>query len=161
MTTSKLALAIALCTTVTAAYAGQRGDRVGRLDTDGDGLVSQTEFDVRDRGFVARIDQDGDDAITLEEVSLHLDARIAGRKEDLDERRTQMQSRIESHFTEADLNQDGMVTTEEAKLAAFTRMDEDNDGYLSKEELSNARKQHKRPNHGRGGHEQDIDDRVI
>ena len=56
------------------------------------------------------------------------------------EMQTRMQAHLEEMFTNSDTDHNGIVTSEEARLAAFNRIDENADGFLSKEELKNAKR---------------------
>lgn len=118
-----------------------------RLDTDGDGLISFDEFQANERGLVQRMDNNDDGVVTLEEIH----AAAESRQQEMIDRQASHQARLEAHFTQADVNQDGMVTDAEAKTAAFQKLDQDADGYLSREEMRAARKHHGGGPHGRQG----------
>ena len=66
--------------------------------------------------------------------SSDLKAEAKGR--DIDpEKIAKHQSRMAERFSKQDLDGDGQITRDEMRLAAFTRMDENQDGFLSAEEL--------------------------
>ena len=132
---------------ITAALLAASGasaapiDRImEHLDTDGDGLISQNEFQPPERrGMLNRLDTNDDGVVTLEEFEAE-QAKMAARI-------AEKQSQMSRHFAAADADGDGMVTSEEARQAAFLRIDADADGYLSEEELISAR-----PHGGPGRH---------
>jgi hypothetical protein len=62
---------------------GRRGAGRERIDTNGDGRVSQAEFVGRDLRVFDRFDANGDDAVSPEEI----DAAIAARRDRRGERR--------------------------------------------------------------------------
>lgn len=98
-----------------------------QLDSDGDGQISQSEFDQSHAKRFARWDRDGDGSVTIEEAH----RRVARR------------------FERIDGNSDG--TIEESEFQAhgqerFSRMDSDGDGQVSRgefdEALTKMRKRH-------------------
>ncbi|MEK9656104.1 MAG: hypothetical protein VW202_10395 [Halieaceae bacterium] len=111
---------------------------VGKLDSDGDGLISFEEFqmpDKRRRGDrLAEADADGDGNISRAEMEAQMDSHLEA-----------MRARAEARFTQADLNSDGFITTEERKQVAFEMLDTNGDGYLAPEELAAAQKRDRRP----------------
>jgi len=143
----KLLAIFTLAAVATTAIAAPHERMMSKSDSDGDGLISLDEFHDFDRGMFQRMDSNGDGVVTQDEIEMHMQemqSKMTGRH-------SEMQSRIEGHFTQADTNQDGMVTSEEAKSAAFSRIDEDADGYLSSSELQNARQHRKQGRHGHHG----------
>ena len=111
-------------------------DRFDRLDQDGNGRVDRDEFAAGGKFRFGKMDMDGNGIITLAELEDH--AR---------------RDRIAKRFERMDADNNGQVTTEEfaeAGAKLFQRLDENEDGYLSKGEL-------KRPRHGggKGGSEND------
>jgi Ca2+-binding EF-hand superfamily protein len=87
-------------------------DDLAALDTDGDGAVSQTEFDVfLDQAF-AKLDANGDGYVTVEESSTVM---------------------TPEQFTAANANGDGGLSLSEFKVAAqkdFVAADTDGNGAL-------------------------------
>jgi Ca2+-binding EF-hand superfamily protein len=116
-----------------SALADGEGKRMfDRIDSDGDGYVSFSEFKLP-RQPERKADLNNDGQVTREEVIEHASARA-----------DEMRERATAHFARMDLNGDNVITEEEAKEAMFYHLDSDQDGYLSPEEL-------KRPKHrGRG-----------
>lgn len=127
-----------------AVLARTPGGGFERLDTDGDGLVSQMEFAERETRRGPRIfdhaDADGDGAVSLDEMQAAIDERA-------DERHAMASEHMRTLFEEMDGNEDGFVTREEAEAHAFARADANGDGFISEEE---AREMHER----RGGRQE-------
>lgn len=115
---------------------GPRG--IMRADTNGDGKVSKEEaaalHDKVQGDWFAKTDTDGDGFLTPEEIR---NARATRR----DHMRGEMKDRMAERFKEADANNDGQLSLDEAqakmpRLAErFTALDTDKNGLLSKEEL--------------------------
>lgn len=115
---------------------GQHG--IMRADTNGDGKVSKEEaaalHDKVQSDWFAKTDTDGDGYLTQEEIR---QARATRR----DHVRGEMKDRMAERFKEADANNDGQISLDEAqakmpRLAErFTALDTDKNGLLSKEEL--------------------------
>jgi Ca2+-binding EF-hand superfamily protein len=109
-----------------------------RADTNGDGKVSKEEaaalHDKVQGDWFAKTDTDGDGFLTQEEIR---NARATRR----DHMRGEMKDRMAERFKEADANNDGQLSLDEAqakmpRLAErFTTLDTDKNGLLSKEEL--------------------------
>ncbi|MFT7247209.1 MAG: Ca2+-binding EF-hand superfamily protein [Candidatus Azotimanducaceae bacterium] len=76
----------------------------------------------KDRG--PRADIDGNGEVTQAEVTQHVA-----------EKNAEMAEKANRRFAKMDLNGDGVVIKDEAREAMFYRMDQDQDGFLSAEEL--------------------------
>ena len=137
------------------SYANPAERMLSKLDTDEDGLISMAEFQAGEGGPFSRMDNNSDGAVTLDEIRHNMSERIAEHQQEISERQADRQDRIEAHFTQADEDGDGVVTIDEAKLAAFTHMDQDADGYLSSQEVKNTRLRHHK---GMGRHHRRPDD---
>lgn len=125
-------LVLGTALSLSGASVAAEGKRMfERFDTDGDGFISLEEFQPPKRRE-RHVDLNDDGQITRAEVTEHAAARSE-----------EMLERANEHFSEMDLNGDDIVTSEEAKTAMFQRLDKDQDGYLSPEEL-------KRPRHRPG-----------
>lgn len=107
---------------------GRRGDdddrwttRFDRLDRNDDGYLSRSEWTGDDRVF-ERLDSNNDGRLSLVELR----NRDFDRGDLLDER-----------FRESDVNRDGRLSMAEwwGRDEAFERLDRNNDGYLSREEV--------------------------
>lgn len=100
---------------------------IRRLDKDGDQRISIDEFKSPMHGMqrLKEADADADGNLTRAEMQAHV-AREADRDAE----------RANQRFDEADLNSDGVITPEERKQAAFSRMDGNADGYLSADEFA-------------------------
>jgi Ca2+-binding EF-hand superfamily protein len=119
-----------------ASPDGPRG--IMRADINGDGKVSKEEaaalHDKVQGDWFARTDTDGDGFLTQDEIR---NARATRR----DHSRGEMKDRMAERFKEADANNDGQISLDEAqakmpRLAErFTALDTDKNGMLSKEEL--------------------------
>lgn len=153
--TAKLIAFLLISSASSTALASRDGGRaITRLDTDGDGLVSLDEFHVPEGrqggGMLERADLDGDGAVTLEEANQARNERMAERQGEMAERMAKMATRMQELFAKMDANGDGAVTREEMRLFAFSRIDENQDGYLSADEFKAARKNRKM-NHNHHG----------
>jgi Ca2+-binding EF-hand superfamily protein len=99
-------------------------------------LVSIEEFEVPSRGRehnrLVTADRDGDGNVSRSEM-----------QDQIDERSEQAIERFEL----ADLNDDDFLTEEEIKMAAFSNIDRNDDGYIDADELSAVRRsaKHRRP----------------
>jgi len=117
---------------------------MSRLDTDGDGMVSQAEFDAGRPDRFATADTDGDGQVSAEEFQT---AALAA----IEQRRLQ---RIARMFDRLDADHDGVLTEQEAQAPAssmFARMDDNGDGQISPEEMDGfGRHMHDRFGEGRG-----------
>ena len=154
------AIGLAMMTTMLAgagaASAAPHDRMIKRLDTNEDGLVSLAEFMAHEHdGILKRFDANEDGALTLDEISGGLSQAHEKKRAMAAARQEKMRLKLEEHFADADTNGDEMVTVEEARMAAFTRMDEDGDGLLSREEIRKAR--HFRRGHKQGRHRRDRD----
>lgn len=111
---------------------GQGKRMFDRMDADGDRYISFDEFKQpgKDRG--PRADLDGNGEVTQEEVAQHIAQKSA-------EKNAEMAEKANNRFAKMDLNGDGVVTKDEARETAFYRMDQDQDGFLSAEELKRPR----------------------
>lgn len=109
-----------------------------RADTNGDGKVSKEEAaalqDKKQGDWFDKVDANKDGFLTDDEVRQARDARR-------DHMRGEMKARGEERFKEADTNNDGQISLDEAqakmpRLAErFNTLDADKNGMLSKEEL--------------------------
>ena len=133
--------ALILLTGGAVLAVGKPVDRmIDHLDSDGDGMISAEEFQPpRRRGMIEHMDVNNDGAVTVEEIN----EQIADRQE-------KETARLHAFFSDADTDGDGAVTREEAQTAAFNRVDENRDGYLTEEELRKA-KPPRGGRHGPGG----------
>lgn len=120
------------------AGRGHRGgmDGIARLDTNGDGRVSQEEAAKTPRvaeKFTA-MDANKDGYLVRSEVRAYQERMRA-------ERIVEMQKQFDERFSSADLNKDGKLSKSEveAKMSwlvkRFAWLDENRDGFLSREEL--------------------------
>ena len=107
------------------------------LDINADGVISFLEFQESDKNGLSGLDIDEDGFLTLEEVlKSKPGARRSGKSLD------QEDTMIFKLFKKIDTDFDSFVTLAEFQDAKFDKMDSDNDGVLSKEEL---RPKHKIP----------------
>lgn len=83
------------------AVAGKRGDRVGKLDTDGDGRISRAEAGTQPR-FAERFDQ----------LDLNKDGFV-----DRADHEARAQQRRDAWFAEADADKDGQISRAEYDAA--------------------------------------------
>lgn len=126
---------------------GHASRMMAHLDSNGDGLVSMDEFQnpPTDHGpgrhLFDRADLDGDGAITQDEMATARAERQARAQAQMAEQA----SRMDQLFVEMDSDGDGSVTSMEMRNHAFARMDENQDGYLSAEEVRPPRG----PGHGK------------
>lgn len=125
-------LIFTLATISSMAFARPPIERIiERLDVDDDGLISQDEFQPPGRERAKRLDINKDGAISSNELITH--------QQEMTQRQQERHEKMLQHFESADTDGDGLVTAEEARLAAFARADENGDGYLDATELKEAR----------------------
>jgi Ca2+-binding EF-hand superfamily protein len=99
----------------------RRGQALAQMDTDGDGRISRGEWKGATAGF-DRIDSNSDGFLTRQEVAQA--AREAGRG-------------IRENLRNMDTDGDGQISRDEWKgnPAAFDRLDENQDGLITAQEL--------------------------
>ena len=109
---------------------------IDKYDSDGDGMISVNEFQPpKSRGMMKRMDANNDGVVTMDEIN----QQVADHQTKMAERHAEMTVRVQAFFSDADLDGDGSVTGEEAQAAAFNRIDKNVDGYLTEQELRNAK----------------------
>lgn len=141
LTIASLAVSMSLLS-ITSFAEGNGGKRMfDRIDVDGNGVISFDEFKPPRMDKPRKADLNEDGQLTQEEVIEHAQ-----------QRGDDMVERASEHFAKMDLDGNGIVTSEEAREAAFYRMDKDQDGYLSPEEL-------KRPKRGKGRRHSETNDK--
>ena len=104
-----------------------------KMDTNGDGQISLDEFQSPHQRRLEQADSNGDGNVTLTELKEKISSYESKRKK-------AKEARIEARFAEMDVNKNGSVTVDEAKLAIFSKIDANQDGLLTKEELKQAKK---------------------
>jgi Ca2+-binding EF-hand superfamily protein len=134
-------LFLGLSATAIAEPDGKGKHRFDRFDLNGDGYLSFEEFTPPGHepehkpghkpGHRADLDENGE--ITREEMTTHIA-----------ERNLEISERANRRFDQMDADGDGVVTSQEAKEAAFYRLDKDQDGFLSAAELKHPHKRHNR-----------------
>ena len=135
---------------ISTASVGFANEAFLKLDTDKDGVVSQTEFfAATDKDFVAR-DADKNGTVTLEEFMASavkgfaaLDADKNGSltvEEFTSKTKPEGMDAAKANFAKQDLNKDGVISQDEspAVISAttdFNKRDANKDGSLTKEEF--------------------------
>lgn len=128
------ALALLSGLAVAGGPPGEGPRNVLHADKDGDGRVSRAEADAaaveRAGEWFTRLDLDKDGYVTAEET-----------RKARDQRHEKMRERFDEHFKAADGDNDGRLSLDEVqskmpRLAErFSKIDKDQDGFLTKEEL--------------------------
>ena len=124
--------------------------KFGRLDMNSDGNISENEFNVMRAERKARREQHRDinDDGVVDETDR--DEFLAGRADRRAERQERRQERRGTERFNPDANGDELIDFGEHAAAAeqmFSRMDENGDGVLTKDELRNGKRHGKRKRH--------------
>lgn len=124
--------------TTPPAGSAQNAPAVSPMDIDGDGTVTQEEIQARAAERFAAADTDGDGVVTAEELVALMQSQQQAREE------TRMQRRAEAMIQRMDRDQDGSLSAEEMTPAdhraeMFERIDADGDGMISQEEFATLR----------------------
>ncbi len=111
---------------------GNKSGIIENEDADGDGRVSQEEFQGPDRVF-SKLDQNGDGYIDEDE------ARKKPRRKPF--------KNLATFMEDLDADNDGRVSKDEFQGPErfFSKLDQDEDGYIDEEELANAPRKKGRP----------------
>ena len=153
-----LAIALGSYSSIQAQERGSRGEEAfAAADTNGDGLVTFDEFSSADSNPLERLDSDANGALTLdeflnarpprdhrpeqrtpEELSAEQQERLAKREAMRQERHAKLEADAQERFAELDSNGDEVVSAAEFIEARFLRLDADNNGALTLEELQAA-----------------------
>lgn len=136
--------------------AARHEARFTQLDADGDGIITKAEAEKGAPGMARRFerfDTDKDGSITRDEWNAAHHAMMEQYRARRDECRqdpqgcrVQMQERAQARFSQADLNGDGALSRDEAGKGApgiarhFDRLDANQDGQVTPDELQTARK---------------------
>lgn len=113
------------------------GSKVKMLDTDGDGRVSRSEYSAHKQEKIQRMDANNDGVLTPSEST------PAKTEKKHWWSRSDRPATKAGDLNLADTNGDGQVTAAEATAyadKAFTRIDANNDGYLTEDELKASEK---------------------
>ena len=119
-----LALGIGWAVGAQGPRGGSRGGDIARMDANGDGTISQSEWTGGAEAFT-RLDTNSDGSLTREELASARGGRGGfGRG-----------------MANMDANNDGRVSRDEFRgpAEAFDRLDANSDGYLSSEEMPRGR----------------------
>ena len=126
-----------------AAFAGDAGKKLDKLDTNDDGQVSRAEHAAGAQAMFAKLDVNGDGVVTESEVEAKKDMRPEekNRDEQKDHISRDEKKHTDEKFKLMDRNNDGRITAEENTAVAsamFDAADTNRDGQLSKGELEAA-----------------------
>ena len=132
-------IAILLVTTwCSFLSADPRARILDRLDQNNDGMIELSEFKAPNgqgrhgaNKLLRKADTDSDGHISRDEL-VAMQTKFREQARASLERRTQD---LDQMFTEADANEDELVSPEELRVVTFNKMDADSDGYLSMDEL--------------------------
>ncbi|MEM6649782.1 MAG: hypothetical protein AAF603_05985 [Pseudomonadota bacterium] len=122
-----------LSTAIAAQPDGSRGD------LNGDGKVSRDEMLTSANARFTDTDINQDGYLTKEEIK-------AAGEENRKKRIGRRGDRQENRFAEADMNDDGQLSLQETTdqaIKRFEKLDSDNNGQLTEEEMRSARKQYR------------------
>jgi Ca2+-binding EF-hand superfamily protein len=135
--------ALALALPAAADHHGSKrgaqgpGGYLMKLASENDGAVTRADAEAAIAGQFALIDADGDGYITQDEMKAHQDARRA----EMQERRAE---RAAARWAELDTDGDGRLSLAEytaARIKPFDRIDANNDGVVTADEIEAMRAQ--------------------
>lgn len=137
MQTKNLAFFILISMTTSLAIANDHhADRMlSHLDENDDGQISVGEFKLPGKRMLKRADENDDGLITLDEMQSSINKHYEERQAKADAEHAQRLESLSDRFANMDSDGNGAVTQEEARIAAFDRMDENQDGVISKDEI--------------------------
>ncbi|ACB75431.1 EF-hand domain-containing protein [Opitutus terrae] len=121
------------------AFAGDASQKFAKMDTNGDGQISRSEFLAGANQKFATMDANRDGVITAAELETKKSSTHG------DKHRDDMSA--SSQLKLMDQNADGQVTTAEHNAhveAVFAKMDTNQDGSLSKDELESGHEMKKK-----------------
>ena len=141
--TSTLAVCILSLFALPVAFAGGDADKhFKKMDANGDGKISRSEHTSGAKQMFTQCDMNHDGTVTASEMDASMAAQ--GEKPAKDDKTSAEKIRM------IDQNGDGQLTTAEHEAGTetmFATMDKNNDGFLSKEECSDAQKTMKKDKH--------------
>lgn len=133
-----------------------RGGYMAAIDTDSDGQISAAEAaSAREQAFT-KIDADGDGKISQEEFTANQHKQMQRRQEAMRKRMEEhRQNRAARMFDVQDSNDDGVISSEEFLSRGekrFARVDRNEDGFISRDEIKRHGYGQRSGGHRRGGH---------
>ncbi len=144
------AFACAAFSTVAVANAGPKEGKshkhmhkmmLEKVDADGDGKVSEAEITAHRTSVFNEIDADGDGSLTKAEISAHHEKKEAERRAEMEKKRAERQDKMFAHLDE---DGNGTASLEEFLAkgpgARFDKMDKNDDGFISKDEIGRKHK---------------------
>ena len=112
------------------------GKMMRTMDIDDNGEITRDEFTSPAKDRIAKLDSNGDGVVTPEE----LDADFKQKQAEMIARSSERHTQKRDQFFAQDTNGDGAISADEINDSMFARLDADGSGTISRDEIRPRRK---------------------